>query len=246
MNFEHIITTPDIFNTMKNIELVELKCTICLENYTRTKKQVLRSFKTRENANMFCSSSCQGAKRSEDNTQKFECFNCNAKILKTNAEVKKSKTNRFFCNSSCAASYNNKCTPKRIKERICNKCEEFVHSDLLCKNHYNEYMNQVDTNKASLKENSSPSRIRSFNRTWNQDLILQGCLKCNYSRHVELAHIKAIKDFNSQATLGEINNKNNVIPLCPTCHWEFDNGYREEFIKVVENYFKTLVEAESK
>ena len=43
-------------------------------------------------------------------------------------------------------------------------------------------------------------------------------------------------DFNEDALLSEINSPLNVIPLCPTCHWEFDNGYREEFKEILENY----------
>ena len=44
-------------------------------------------------------------------------------------------------------------------------------------------------------------------------------------KHVELCHIKPIHSFSETSTLGEINSENNVVQLCPNCHWEFDNGF---------------------
>ncbi len=67
------------------------------------------------------------------------------------------------------------------------------------------------------------SHVRSFARVWNKSLDKQ-CRSCGYNKHVEMAHRKPIKDFLPTATLGEINSIDNIIPLCPNCHWEFDNG----------------------
>lgn len=50
------------------------------------------------------------------------------------------------------------------------------------------------------------------------------CEICGYDKHVEICHIKAIKNFNENCTIKEINDRNNIIGLCPNCHWEFDNG----------------------
>jgi len=54
--------------------------------------------------------------------------------------------------------------------------------------------------------------------------ILTKCEVCGYDKHVEICHIKPIKEFNEQATIKEINDRKNIIGLCPNCHWEFDNG----------------------
>ena len=45
-----------------------------------------------------------------------------------------------------------------------------------------------------------------------------------YNKHIEIAHKKAVSDFDDSATIAEINDINNLIALCPNCHWEFDNG----------------------
>ena len=50
------------------------------------------------------------------------------------------------------------------------------------------------------------------------------CAICGYDKHVEIAHIKAVSEFDDSATIAEINSLNNLIALCPNHHWEYDNG----------------------
>ncbi len=52
----------------------------------------------------------------------------------------------------------------------------------------------------------------------------QSCQNCGYKKHVELCHIKPIKEWSENSLLIEINSDKNIIGLCPNCHWEFDNG----------------------
>ena len=47
---------------------------------------------------------------------------------------------------------------------------------------------------------------------------------CGYSKHYEVAHIKAVADFDDNDLISEINSENNLIALCPNHHWEYDNG----------------------
>ena len=50
------------------------------------------------------------------------------------------------------------------------------------------------------------------------------CSICGYDTHIEIAHIKAVSNFDSSATIAEINLIDNLIALCPNHHWEYDNG----------------------
>lgn len=50
------------------------------------------------------------------------------------------------------------------------------------------------------------------------------CAICGYDKHVEIAHIKAVSDFEDSAIIAEINSIDNLIALCPNHHWEYDNG----------------------
>lgn len=53
------------------------------------------------------------------------------------------------------------------------------------------------------------------------------CSICGYGKHVEICHIKSVSSFSDEAFIGEINDINNLMPLCPTHHWEFDNNILE-------------------
>lgn len=53
------------------------------------------------------------------------------------------------------------------------------------------------------------------------------CAICGYHHHVEVAHIKAVSEFEDSATIREINSIDNLIGLCPNHHWEYDNGILE-------------------
>lgn len=50
------------------------------------------------------------------------------------------------------------------------------------------------------------------------------CKACGYSLHVEVCHIKPIKEFVDTSLIKEINDLKNLIYLCPNCHWEFDHN----------------------
>lgn len=93
-------------------------------------------------------------------------------------------------------------------------------------------------NKGSVKD-KHPSwlnaHVRGFARSWLKHLTELPCAKCGYDLHVELAHIKAVTEFDDDALLTDINNTDNVIQLCPNCHWEFDNLDRENFWKCIDN-----------
>ena len=50
------------------------------------------------------------------------------------------------------------------------------------------------------------------------------CLFCGYQNHIEVAHIKAVSEFDDDVLISEINSSDNLIGLCPNHHWEFDHG----------------------
>lgn len=50
------------------------------------------------------------------------------------------------------------------------------------------------------------------------------CSKCGYDKHYEVCHVRSVSDFPGDALVSEINNIENLIALCPNCHWEFDHN----------------------
>lgn len=170
---------------------------------------------------------------------KLNCSYCQAEIFKEESEIKKSLTGQVYCNCSCAAKNNNKGRRRHGKDKACKNCSEKIerrktYCSKKCMNEFLGYKTLPETTLKELQERLSlidkhpswkNSYIRNNNRIVNKELLKQECFNCGYSLHVELCHIKAIKDFDEDATLEEINGKGNIIQLCRNCHWEFDNGY---------------------
>lgn len=67
------------------------------------------------------------------------------------------------------------------------------------------------------------NRLRSHARTAYKGP--KYCEACGYDLHYDVSHIRAIADFPSTATLGEVNHPDNLIALDKRCHWEFDHGH---------------------
>lgn len=147
--------------------------------------------------------------------------------------------NPKYCSKSCAAIQTGKLFPKRKITRICIKCDNLVKSyrHSRCELHHTEYMlTRFDAvkeltlkdywSKDSLKNlhpSSKNAHIRAQARSNFKDLTSKPCAKCGYNKHVELCHIKPIREFNENSKIKDINSYGNLIQLCPNCHWEFDN-----------------------
>ena len=149
----------------------------------------------------------------------------------------KETKNPKFCNKSCSAIWTNKHYPKRKTKKKCIICGESVISYRYnrCKTHWEEHKKSLSRtktigeyrNKESIKNKHRSwihSYVRNFAKTWLKHLTKLPCANCGYIKHVELAHIIPLSSFPDNTLLEQVNSENNVIQLCPNCHWEFDNG----------------------
>lgn len=147
--------------------------------------------------------------------------------------------NLKYCSKSCSASVSNKLYPKRLRKAKCTKCENITKSwrHTLCEEHWQEYMSNKPEvikelplstywDKKSLENlhiSSKNAHIRLIARSWFKELTKQPCANCGYSKHVELCHIRPLSSFVETDKIGVVNGPDNIIQLCPNCHWEFDN-----------------------
>ena len=51
------------------------------------------------------------------------------------------------------------------------------------------------------------------------------CSCCKFEHGIQICHIKPISDFPEDTPLNEVNSLDNLVLLCPNCHWLFDHGY---------------------
>jgi len=173
-----------------------------------------------------------------EQTRKVNCKTCDISFQKSISQIKRTPNN--FCSRSCAAKHNN-VGKQRNKAKIfkCINCNSDYNRT---KNHrYVQFCSGCKSKTEVIKlltigeyrqklsvKGKHPSwvsaHVRSFNRSWNKELLKLPCAFCGYSKHVELAHKKSISSFTDNSTLAEVNSKSNIIQLCPNCHWEYDNN----------------------
>jgi hypothetical protein len=140
-----------------------------------------------------------------------------------------------FCGRSCSATYLNKTSPKRRKTKTCKSCSSLISScrtycvDCRKSNKHLKHGKSICDMTLGEFEGVSKqiggnhySEIRYHSRTVAE--CLPNVCKCGYNKHVEVCHIHAISDFPKTALISDINSKDNLVKLCPNCHWEFDNG----------------------
>lgn len=93
-------------------------CSTCKRKYPRRLGYISKKFKYQKR---YCSSKCQH-KGIRKNPKKIYCLQCDKIVIIKDGHIKK------FCNSSCAARYNNKYKTKGIR---ISKLELFIQKELL-------------------------------------------------------------------------------------------------------------------
>ena len=161
-----------------------------------------------------------------------------------NKDISNLWSGRKFCSRSCSTSFkniNNHSTKNKGKGKpICinDGCNERTVS------YSHKQCRKCIDNKQAMSYTKNPTKgeliklytlknhrssAYSYIRWHARAIVLNNtslpCQVCGYDKHTEVCHKKAIKDFNNDATLCEINNIQNLLFLCPNCHWEFDNKH---------------------
>ncbi len=143
----------------------------------------------------------------------------------------KETENPKFCSRSCAAIANNTIYKKRKPQGKCAECGKPVVSDRkYCKECFQDSLISFDRSTlGEVKQNNKLWQLNNNIRTRARKVALnsndiKSCVFCGYDKHVEVCHIKPISEFPDDATVAEINALENLILLCPNCHWEFDHS----------------------
>ena len=142
----------------------------------------------------------------------------------------KKTRNPSFCTRSCAARFNNLRVPKRHLEGKCAVCERVIPRR-------NRYCPEHRTNKAlvglelkaailngSLHGTHKHSRIRFDARRRYLAAFPYRCVCCGYDQHIDVCHKRPIASFPLDTPILVVNSLDNLVGLCPNCHWEFDHG----------------------
>ncbi len=217
-------TKPDFFPDPARLvptRNVELQCSYCSKTFIRKK------FEVNESGKYFCSRKCAahitGVGRVTNPAKDRVCKRCGIIYKRGGSHrtlvacqnctiLNKQGVKRPPSKAKKTASPRKKLPPGTVHER---------RTALSKARTLGEYHAMLSV--AGKHDSWKNAHIRGFARSWNPDICNHPCQSCGYSKHVELAHVKPLRDFGPTDTLGDINSSSNLLALCRNCHWEFDN-----------------------
>lgn len=104
---------------------------------------------------------------------------------------------------------------KEIKSKMCKKCRSIKQKKYKTLGELREIF--IEKYGPAYAYNIVRGRARKDNK-------IKECQRCGYDKHVEVCHIKPISSFSDDTLIDSVNNKDNILILCPNCHWEFDHN----------------------
>jgi hypothetical protein len=138
--------------------------------------------------------------------------------------------NPKYCSRSCAVRRNNVLAPKRRPAGKCLVCTIPIPRR-------NRYCSQHRPNKpldrsqpiGSIADGSDHpacrnARLRQEARRHYLAFFPYRCSRCGYDKHIEVCHKRPVTSFPLDTPIAVVNSLDNLVGLCPNCHWEFDHG----------------------
>jgi len=172
-----------------------------------------------------------------------ECEECKTVIEVLDGQTVQSVRRKRFCTHRCAQVYNNRLRELKVKKckckdcgkdfeqsrvasgkfahkRICRPCAELRKIHGTVGSRLRETKGQV---YAALGYSKGRIKIRDHAARMFLRHHKYECAVCGYTKHVEACHIKSVASFSDSTLIIVINDPKNLIGLCPTHHWEYDN-----------------------
>lgn len=102
----------------------------------------------------------------------------------------------------------------------CIQCGELSDCEEICRSCQMQSLPSSSKKKKEVTSHQIRANARYVAKNIYPD---ESCSLCGYE-HTEVCHIKAIKDFNDEDFVSDINDPKNLIRLCRNCHYELDTG----------------------
>jgi len=242
-NYSAVIS---ILNDMKSSDSLTIECAGCGNPVIKNKSRIQAAIK--HGKSLYCNAKCASSTRIVER-HIYECATCGTEVFRRETEVK----GNVFCNSSCAATYNNTVTPKREKgihyvqgekvpssygkNKVCS-CGKKIWSDseMCSKCRLDEMKVKADEDYLAKTFGEFKKAANNVSHTYyiyiragsrriaKRRGMEKVCKVCGYDTYAELCHIKDISKFPDEATMAEINSEENLVYLCPNHHKELHLG----------------------
>ena len=227
--------SQECVHTAQKKEPIQVKCDNCGKVFYMTPKQ----YRHHKSNHFFCSRECSkkysSAKNKKINQISDEAF------IKLVAESKSFTELGKKIGHSWSNSQFNRYAKERCK--LLNIKIPFVHPYETTEKEVirpikEKTKGELMSNRNSYQSYRSTIR-RDADETFQKEDGNYACCICNYNKHVQIAHVRAVASFKDTDLISEINHIDNLIPLCPNHHWEFDNDkLNEKDRKKIDKYIK--------
>lgn len=221
----------------------EFVCKHCGKEFVKTKRQISRN---NYSLPIFCCQKCRKEWYKDNSYVTVTCENCGKEFKILKGVYNQSKTKHFFCDNSCAATYNNKVRVRENKTNIIwkdgkkgyNKCPicgklKYYKSELCsdCSNKEKRKIKErtlgsyIDGHKYLTTKCSEIRRdARITIEESKREKVCAYCHNHEFDDILEVHHLKGILEFDKSSTIREINDENNLVWLCPNHHKMLEMG----------------------
>lgn len=199
----------------KTTEEFEFVCAHCGRSFKKTKREIS---KNNYALPKFCCQKCQKEWYKENSYVTVKCKKCGKEFRILKSTYDKSENKHFFCSHSCSASYNNtKRERKRSEIQWVDKEKRKIKERTLG--------SFIDGHKyLSTKCNEIRKDARRIIEESKREKVCAYCHNHEFDDILEVHHIKGILQFDRNATIGEINDEDNLVWLCPNHHKMLEMG----------------------
>ena len=159
-NYPQIRKSPSKNWYNYSVKYIKVTCNYCSKNFQRSKNRVNEALKF--GWSPYCSAKCQFTARLRGEYK--NCQTCTKKLWRTPRELRASQTNRFFCNASCSAIFNNNLRSEALPKNFCRHPDcgkQISRSQFYCSQICGTF-SRKRTSESLKKE--VLSKIRKFNR----------------------------------------------------------------------------------
>jgi hypothetical protein len=247
MKLIDIINNRNLLDGKSKEEYIQIECDGCSRINAKKIEDIKRHAKRSKTGKSYCSKVCQN--NSQVTVIEVSCDNCGISFKRNPSQFKKSASGKKFCSHKCRAVSMN--WEVLAKDRTCKGCKK-IYKQPPNSGRTNEYCVDCTDSGLGLKKGYEDRSVKHLTikqfadkinnevkskrvraeiakkcRDWNRHLDGTPCQVCGYDKIVEFCHIKPVKDFTENDTLGTINDESNIFMLCPRCHAEFDRGWIE-------------------
>ncbi len=236
-----MVYNEENYKNAKSGDVFDFVCENCGAVFHKTKRYISKNSGI---IPKYCSQRCSKIAHQMEHVTVI-CEECGKEycIEKCVYDRKKREGSRFFCSGSCAAKYNNKKRPKKNKtssaeicpvcgkeksrsSAMCRECREkersmFVQSKEL--GYYIGYDKKLNYTTRRCTEIRKDAR-RVMEESKDIEKVCAYCHNHEFDDILEVHHIKGITKFDPHTKVSEINDKKNLVWLCPNHHRMLEIG----------------------